>query len=226
MSIYKKLQQARTELHAKKLEKTGNNNGKPFFELGDFLPESIKLFNAIGLCEVISFTSELATMTIHDTDSDATIVITSPFGSADLRGCHAVQNIGAVETYQRRYLWMTAMDIIEHDGLETAGAPVEQFDALPYIAKMEAADTKESLDKAYSELIADCKGKVDSSDTKAYGTLKERLSRKFEELSDTRFANAIAQVIDGKISKASVSNYKLTDAQIKTLEESVQGEKK
>jgi len=39
-------------------------------------------------------------------------------GSAALKGCHEVQNIGAVETYQRRYLWVTAMEIVEHDVLD------------------------------------------------------------------------------------------------------------
>ena len=39
-------------------------------------------------------------------------------GGAAMKGLHAVQNIGAVETYQRRYLWVTAMEIVEHDALE------------------------------------------------------------------------------------------------------------
>jgi hypothetical protein len=29
-----------------------------------------------------------------------------------------VQNIGAVESYQRRYLWMTAMELVENDIVE------------------------------------------------------------------------------------------------------------
>jgi hypothetical protein len=38
-----------------------------------------------------------------------------------------VQNIGAVETYQRRYLYVTALSIVEHDALDavTGSAPVE-----------------------------------------------------------------------------------------------------
>jgi hypothetical protein len=39
-------------------------------------------------------------------------------GSAALKGCHEVQNIGAVETYQRRYLWVAALEIVEHDALD------------------------------------------------------------------------------------------------------------
>jgi hypothetical protein len=37
---------------------------------------------------------------------------------ANLKGTHPIQNLGAVETYQRRYLWMTAMEIVEHDVLD------------------------------------------------------------------------------------------------------------
>jgi hypothetical protein len=35
-----------------------------------------------------------------------------------------VQNVGAVETYQRRYLWQVALEIVEHsavDGAQVAG---------------------------------------------------------------------------------------------------------
>jgi hypothetical protein len=38
-----------------------------------------------------------------------------------------VQNIGAVETYQRRYLWVTAMEIVEHDALDSA-PPAERVE--------------------------------------------------------------------------------------------------
>jgi len=65
-----------------------------------------------------SFTSDVATMKIVDVETGETIEITSPMGSAALKGCHEVQNIGAVETYQRRYLWTTAMEIVERDALE------------------------------------------------------------------------------------------------------------
>ena len=53
------------------------------------------------------------------------IVITSPMGSAALKGCHEVQQIGAVETYQRRYLWVAALEIVEHDALD-GSPPVEE----------------------------------------------------------------------------------------------------
>ena len=111
---------ARIKLQNTKLNKSGHNKfaGYKYFELGDFLPTVQNIFIELGLCGVVSYTQDLATLTIADMTSDSTIVITSPMGSAALKGCHEVQNVGAVETYQRRYLWVTAMEIVEHDVLD------------------------------------------------------------------------------------------------------------
>jgi hypothetical protein len=38
--------------------------------------------------------------------------------SANLKGCHEIQNLGAVQTYQRRYLYVLAFEIVEHDVLD------------------------------------------------------------------------------------------------------------
>lgn len=120
MSVHTKLMQARLRLAGTKLEKTGHNKfaGYYYFELGDFLPTAQAIFAELGLCGVVSFTADIATLTITDTETGGEIVITSPMGSAALKGCHEVQNVGAVETYQRRYLWVSAFEIVEHDALD------------------------------------------------------------------------------------------------------------
>ena len=120
MNVYSRLNQARTAFHALKLRKTGLNKfaGYNYFELGDFLIPALKCFADAGLCAVVSFSAEVATLSIVDIDSGQTLELTSPMGSAALKGCHEVQNIGAVETYQRRYLWVAALEIVEHDALD------------------------------------------------------------------------------------------------------------
>jgi hypothetical protein len=129
MKVCKKLIVVRNELQAMSLTKSGHNKfaGYKYFELGDFLPSIQMLFNKHGLCDVISFTEDLATMVIYDTDDGSSVTFTSPMGSANLKGCHEVQNIGAVESYQRRYLYVTACAITENDILDatTGSAPVE-----------------------------------------------------------------------------------------------------
>lgn len=125
MSALNKLMQARLKLQQMELKKSGHNKfaGYHYFELGDFLPAVQKIFSELNLCGVVSYTAELARLTITDTEDSSAVEITSPMGSAALKGCHEVQNIGAVETYQRRYLWVTAMEIVEHDVLDaTTGA--------------------------------------------------------------------------------------------------------
>lgn len=125
MSVYKKLQEARVKFHKLSLKKSGENKfaGYKYFELGDFLPQVQSIFHELGLCGVVSFTSGDASLTVVDTEGDfgdpgSMTIITSPMGSAALKGCHEVQNIGAVETYQRRYLWVTAMEIVENDAID------------------------------------------------------------------------------------------------------------
>ena len=127
MSVHKKLMAARVKLQGIKLKKSGQNKfaGYSYFELGDFLPEIQQIFNDLGLCGVVSYDSEIASLTITDVDDGTVIVITSPMAEANLKGTHPIQNLGAVETYQRRYLWMTAMEIVEHDILD-ASEPVKE----------------------------------------------------------------------------------------------------
>ena len=127
MSVHKKLMQARIQLQGTKLSKSGKNKfaGYSYFELSDFLPTIQDIFNQIGLCGYVSFGKDLATLTITDTDGGGEIVITSPMAEANLKGTHPIQNLGAVETYNRRYLWMAAMEIVEHDILD-ASKPLEE----------------------------------------------------------------------------------------------------
>jgi len=127
MSVAKKLMQARLALQGRQLIKTGHNKfaGYKYFELADFLPAAQEIFSSVGLCGLVSFTEDIASMRIIDVEDGSELQITSPMGSAALKGVHAVQNIGAVESYQRRYLWMTALEIVEHDALDAVTGAAE-----------------------------------------------------------------------------------------------------
>ena len=127
MSVYKKLMEARVQLQAAPLKKSGHNKfaGYQYFELGDFMPTINQIFHQIGLCGVVSFEKDLATLTITDTEDGSQLVLKSPMADANLKGCHPIQNLGAVETYTRRYLWVTAMEIVEHDALDSS-APIKE----------------------------------------------------------------------------------------------------
>jgi hypothetical protein len=121
MNVYQKLNEARDLFHQAPLKKSGLNKfaGYKYFELGDFVIPALEIFKSVGLTSVISFGTEEAKMTIVNTDKpEETIIITSPMSTAALKGCHEVQNLGAVQTYLRRYLWVAALEIVEHDALE------------------------------------------------------------------------------------------------------------
>ena len=131
MSVYTKLNQARLALQNANLTKSGHNKfaGYKYFELGDFLPAIQKIFSELELCGIVSFGQELATLTITDTKDNSKIEITSPMSTAALKGCHEVQNLGAVQTYIRRYLWVAALEIVEHDVVDaSAGAVIKMKD--------------------------------------------------------------------------------------------------
>ena len=125
MSVHKKLMEARIRLHKMALNKSGENKfaGYKYFELGDFLPQTMTIFHDLGLASVVSFDVDLARLCITDTEDGTTITITSPMADANLKGAHPIQNLGAVESYQRRYLWLAAMEIVENDIIDaSAGA--------------------------------------------------------------------------------------------------------
>lgn len=121
MNIYGKLLKARIELQNRNLKQTGDNKfaGYKYYELGDFLPSINQLFYDNLLCSIITFDKDVATMTITNVEKpEETLTFTSPMATAELKGCHAIQNLGAVETYSRRYLYMAALEIVEHDALD------------------------------------------------------------------------------------------------------------
>lgn len=118
MSIYKKIQIVKQKLLESNLKKSGENKfaGFKYYELADFTPTIIKLCNEVGLFTKISFDNETATLVIINSDKpEQKEEYTSPMRALELKGCNQIQALGGVETYSRRYLYMSAFDIIEND---------------------------------------------------------------------------------------------------------------
>jgi len=147
MNIYEKLQKCRVDLQNSGLKKTGQNkfSGYDYFELEDFLPKVNELFYVNKLCGIITFDKETAKLTIVDAEKpDSSITFTSPMSEASLKGCHPIQNLGAIETYQRRYLYMMALEIVESDPLD--GATSKEVEKQKESDKSTAKATKEQID--------------------------------------------------------------------------------
>lgn len=124
MSIYAKLAQARVKLQKENLKKTGNNRSFKYFELKDFLPRVNEIFDELKMCAVVRYSSELATLTIYDCEKDESIEFTSPMVQKALPSGTEIQNLGAIQTYQRRYLYLTALEIVEDDLVDSI--PIEK----------------------------------------------------------------------------------------------------
>ncbi|WYX08188.1 ERF family protein [Achromobacter xylosoxidans] len=199
MSVYKKLMEARIRLQKAELKKSGHNKfaGYFYFELGDFLPTTLEIFNELGLCGVVSFTADTASLMVIDMDDSSSVVFTSPMGSANLKGCHEVQNIGAVETYQRRYLWGAAMEIVEHDALDSS-EPVKEAKTAPKSKPTDGA--MESLSPQDRQRVR----KIADAIQQAY--VADDGWKAFEEWDtidgDTEFKTAIWSLLDSKCRSA------------------------
>lgn len=155
--VYHKLQTARIKLQQTQLKKSGHNKfaGYQYFELGDFLPTINQIFHELGLCSTVSFTADNAVLSIIDTDTGGAISFTSPMAEAQLKGCHPVQNLGATQTYLRRYLYVLALEIVEHDALDaTTGADA------PKSSKPVTVDVFDSIPKEEQDIIENIASEV------------------------------------------------------------------
>lgn len=122
MNVYEKLIQARLMFQDENVKKSGQNEyaGYTYFELNDILPIVNKICNEVKAVCVLNFTETVATLQFIDCEKpDNLITFTSPMSEATLKGCHKVQNLGAVETYIKRYLYQNCFEIAENDALDS-----------------------------------------------------------------------------------------------------------
>ena len=129
-NVYQKLLEARVLFMEEDVKKSGKNMNMSYkyFELQDIVPVATPIFQKVGLLAITTFTDEVAMMTIIDVDNPSDcIVFTSPMreitpivSKSGTEVTNAIQRLGSVETYQRRYLYMVALDIVESDAIEAA----------------------------------------------------------------------------------------------------------
>jgi hypothetical protein len=150
MSVFKQLQKARTMFLSAPIKKSGKNKfaGYEYFELGDFIPAIHNIFDSVGLCGVVRFTNDVASLTVYG--DEGSIEFTSPMVYAENTKGQAIQNLGSTHTYMRRYLWLMAMEIVEHDSVDAAPQaekPKEIKQAPPVPPKAATEDQKLFVDK-------------------------------------------------------------------------------
>jgi hypothetical protein len=119
-TINQRYAKAKYEFSKLSLRKGGKNNysGYNYFRMEDFVPQAVEIFYKNDLTTAISFDANLGIMKVFEIDGTGELIFTCPMSTASLKGCHEVQNLGAVTTYLRRYLWGTALDLIEDDEID------------------------------------------------------------------------------------------------------------
>ena len=129
----KKLLEARIKFAQANVNKTGkgviDGNEYTFYTLNDIIPTKNNIFKELGMVDIITYNNQEAKLELFDTDDlKESITFTSPMPS-DLRSVNPNQMmaIGGCQTYQRRYLYVTALDISEPDHVEN-GNEAEKSD--------------------------------------------------------------------------------------------------
>ena len=117
-TVYRKLLTARVMFLDMNIKPTGKNQRFIYYELEDILGPITRICDKVGLLPLMSYSPDKAVLTIFDTDNGNSLELSSPMSNAKLSGCHDVQNLGAVETYLKRYLYTHAFDIAESDILD------------------------------------------------------------------------------------------------------------
>ena len=169
MNIYEKMQIAKLSILKANLKKSGENKfaGFKYYELADIVPTIIQICNDIKLFTSISFSNDYATLEIINAEEPTEkLLYSSPMKELELKSCNQIQALGGVETYQRRYLYMSAFDIIEND----------MFDAV----EPEPVDStiNASIESALRKMIINHK----KSDEEVKAVLKELKHEKLNEL--------------------------------------------
>lgn len=151
MTVYSKLNEARTRFHSLELKKSGHNKfaGYRYFELADFLVPALNICAEVGISCTISFSDNNATMRIVDVEDGSTLILNTPMADASTKGQLPIQSLGSQHTYCRRYLWMLALEIVEHDAIdavagnveaEPAGITTQQLEALQALIEQTGTD--------------------------------------------------------------------------------------
>ena len=135
MTVFEKLNDARLEFQKKNVKKSGKNKfaGYSYYELADILPAINEIAKELKFSCVVTFGTDIAQLEFIDCEKPQDrITFLSPMSKATLKGCHEVQNLGAVETYIKRYLYQNCFEIVENDALDSTMNPNENGDQQVY----------------------------------------------------------------------------------------------
>ena len=170
------------------VKKSGRNTFSKYnyFELDDIVPPKTEIFNELALCDIISFSDTEATLTLVNIEKpEETLEFKSPMRDLELKGANAVQLLGGVETYQRRYLYMMVLDIVEND----------QFDQTP---QNNNSKPQPKASSAFADEVVAIVSALTPEQRKAAGELIAKLnngSMNFRDITDSSTQASILKAL-------------------------------
>lgn len=143
MGVWERLLLARLEFANSGVKKTGKHL-KPnymYFTLNDIVPSALPIFVKYRILVHTTFRDNYAVGTVINIDKpEEKIEFVSPLKEIEAiesnatggKLTNAMQDMGSVETYSRRYLYLVILDITEHDNID--GNADEDDDSVVTIA--------------------------------------------------------------------------------------------
>lgn len=190
LNIYQKLQKARVEIQNAGVKKSGKNTFShyDYFELSDFLPNINNAMEKYQLTSIFNFTKEKADLKIINTEKvDEKVTFETPVAISPLKGCNEMQNIGAAQSYARRYLYFMAFEIAENDMLDSDKVKVDE-------------DKEEARKKINPVKISTIKELIQKTSTDEKSLLKYYRISAVENMSNEIFVDAMKQ-LQSKVDK-------------------------
>lgn len=126
--LYDKILKAKLMFLNKNIKQTGKSFKHNYFSLSDIIPPTLEICKELNIVPIFKMDKEVATLRIQDLETVNYIEFTSPNIPIDGKNFDdCIKNTGKQETYQRRYLYLQFLDIVEHDYIESeVGKPVKE----------------------------------------------------------------------------------------------------
>jgi len=159
MNIYQKLQKLRVDLQDLKLKKSGKNQTIKYYELGDLLPAINSLCQKYDLMTrfniIVDKGQEKAILTVFNaSEPQEKIDFVCPTAEVDLPRGQKIQGLGAKITYMRRYMLMSAFEIVESDLLDSINNELDKNSVVSEedVKRIEETKNLKDLTKLFNEM--------------------------------------------------------------------------
>lgn len=195
LNIYQKIILARQKFLDMNIKKSGVNRFAKFkyFELEDIVPPMTQICLELGLVALPSF-GDCAVLTVINTDKpEERETFVSPMRQLSIVSAEGknkmneLQGLGSEQTYQRRYLYMMFLDIVENDVVDATIGEDDEIEETPKAAKPVTPEKRESVKK---ELV-NTNGKMTETQVKS---IKAGL-KLLQDKDENKYANYIVECI-------------------------------